>query len=78
MFKSKITSLLISAGDGIGLDFLLLLLDHVELITDGRAVLALMRVEDLLDLYHTLASILVLVALLVDLLARVHDLSGSA
>ena len=56
---------------------LLLLLNHVELIADGRAILALVRVKNLLDFDHALAPIFVLVPLLALLLTRSHDLGGS-
>ena len=56
----------------------MLLLDWAELLSDGRAVLALVAVEDFLDLQDTLAPELALIALLALLGAGSHHLSGSA
>ena len=55
----------------------MLLLDGVELASDGRAVLALMAIENLLHLQDALAPELVLAPLLGLLGARAHQLCGS-
>ena len=66
-----------SRSGGADLDFLLLFLDGAELVTDGRAVLALVAVENLLHLQDALAPELVLTSLLGLLGARAHQLGGS-
>ena len=53
-----------SSGTSTNLDLLLLLLDSAELISDGRAVLAIMAIENLLYLQDTLAPELVFASLL--------------
>ena len=62
----------ISIGTGTNLFLLLLLLDDTELLTDGRAILAFMIVEDLLHFQDTLTSVLILTPLLGLLGARTH------
>jgi hypothetical protein len=66
-----------SSGTSTNLDLLLLLLDSAELISDGRAVLAIMAIENLLYLQDTLAPELVLASLLGLLGAWAHQLGGS-
>ena len=66
-----------SRSGGTNLDFLLLFLDGAELITDGRAVLAIVAIKNLLHLKDTLAPELVLTSLLGLLGARAHQLGGS-
>lgn len=66
-----------SSGTSTNLDLLLLLLDGAELISDGRAVLAIVTIENLLYLQDTLAPELVLISLLGLLGARAHQLGGS-
>ena len=55
----------------------MLLLDWAELLSDGRAVLALVAFKDLLYLQDTLAPELAFITLLVLLGAGSHHLSGS-
>lgn len=55
----------------------MLLLDGDELLSDGRAVLAFMAIENLLHLQDTLAPKLVLASLLSLLGTRAHQLGGS-
>ena len=55
----------------------MLLLDWAELLSDGRAVLALVAFKDLLYLQDTLAPELTFITLLVLLGAGSHHLSGS-
>ena len=55
----------------------MLLLDGAKLITDGRAILAIVAIKNLIHLQDTLAPELVLTSLLGLLGARAHQLGGS-
>ena len=77
VLKRTIRSIQNSTATGGDLDLLLLLLDWAELLSDGRAVLALVAVEDLLHLQDALAPELVLPTLFTLLGAGTHQLCGS-
>ena len=66
-----------SIGTSGDFDLLLLLLDWTKLLSDCRAVLALVAFKDLLDFQDTLAPELAFITLLVLLGASSHHLSGS-